>query len=102
MDCCIRSAEELVVSIMKKLVKSDVSLYGHPIWLEIDSSSDNEETYWSDKCNRKLNQLVGRDRSVTQCQCCGAIISSAELCDNCAKDNDPFTTVDNCGKDYKR
>lgn len=35
------------------------------------------------------------------CKCCGAEIEIAELCEKCAKRNDPFKTADNCGHDLR-
>jgi hypothetical protein len=35
------------------------------------------------------------------CSVCGIVIMTGELCAGCAKDNDPFVTCDNVGKDLK-
>jgi hypothetical protein len=38
----------------------------------------------------------------TNCRVCNKLIRSCELCEECAKGNDPFVSADNCGKDLRR
>lgn len=37
-----------------------------------------------------------------RCKCCDTLIESAELCEDCAKGNDPFFTCDNAARDMSR